>query len=157
MTVVRYIHQNPLKVMIGDIKYKWSRYGEYIDGPRLVDVNFMLKIFNEDRVKGIQKFIKYNNGINEDIGLETDKRQRITDEEANRIIKEVCKVNYAKGIQNCDIAKRDKYLKEIKEKYSLSIRQIERITGINRGMGIVCQQPRPRDILVMWKLSLSKA
>ena len=29
---------------------------------------------------------------------------------------------------------RDRYLKELKEKHSLSIRQIERLTGINRGV-----------------------
>jgi len=54
--------------------------------------------------------------------------------EARNIIRKVCKVDNAPDLQKLDILTRNTYLKELKEEYSLSIRQIERITGINRGI-----------------------
>ena len=37
-------------------------------------------------------------------------------------------------LQKLETLKRDAYLKELKEIYGLSIRQIERLAGINRGI-----------------------
>ena len=56
------------------------------------------------------------------------------DEVARDIVKEECKLKDAKGLQNLDCVTRNGYLRMLKDKYSLSIRQIERITGINRGI-----------------------
>ena len=51
LIVLRYIHQNPLKAgLIKDIeKYKWSSYGEYLGEVKLVNADYVLKIFNTDR------------------------------------------------------------------------------------------------------------
>jgi putative transposase len=56
------------------------------------------------------------------------------DEEAREIITTVCKVKNAVDLQKLDIVTRNTYLKDLKEEYSLSIRQIERLTGINSGI-----------------------
>ena len=136
LIVLRYIHQNPLKAgLIKDIeKYKWSSYGEYLGEVKLVNADYVLKIFNTDREKAIKSFAQYNSELNNDICLDIGEKSRITDEEARAIIKKVCNLYNAIELQTLDISTRDRYLKELKEKHSLSIRQIERLTGINRGV-----------------------
>lgn len=136
LIVQRYIHQNPIKAgLVRKIEeYKWSSYREYKSKTKVVDVNFTLNIFNNDREKAIKSFIEYNNELNHDNCLDIEEKHRITDEEARTIIKKVCKVENTPDVQKFDISTRNTYLKELKEEYSLSIRQIERLTGINRGI-----------------------
>jgi putative transposase len=135
--VQRYIHQNPVKA--GLIKrvegYKWSSFHEYINQANLVNVNFLLEMMSDDKEKATQKFIEYTNVMSEYECLDIDDQadQRIRDEEARGIIKKVCNVKNAIDLQQLDCKTRNTYLKMLKQKYNLSIRQIERITGINRG------------------------
>ncbi len=58
----------------------------------------------------------------------------LTDEDARKIIKKHCKVSHGTEIQKFDIKVRNSYIKDLKERYGLSIRQIERLTGIGRGI-----------------------
>ena len=85
-------------------------------------------------ISKLRGFIEYNNEVNDCNCLDMEKKISITDEEARDIIKKVCKVNHAGELQNMEINKRNIYLKELKEQHGLSIRQIERVTGINRGV-----------------------
>ncbi|WP_061215181.1 hypothetical protein [Syntrophomonas wolfei] len=62
-----------------------------------------------------------------------DKRQ-LSDAEATDLIKNVCKVINVSDIKNLDKTTRNEYLRQLKKEYHLSIRQIERLTGINRGV-----------------------
>ncbi|GFP21591.1 hypothetical protein HKBW3S06_00818 [Candidatus Hakubella thermalkaliphila] len=48
--------------------------------------------------------------------------------------KNLGKIEQATDLPKLDKLTRDKCLKELKETYDLSIRQIERLTGINRGI-----------------------
>ena len=49
--VIRYIHQNPLKVNIVEKldDYKWSSYKEYIDKPYICDIDFGLGMISFNR------------------------------------------------------------------------------------------------------------
>ncbi|KFD41943.1 transposase [Peptococcaceae bacterium SCADC1_2_3] len=134
--VQRYIHQNPLKArLVGSIEqYKWSSFKEYINKTKFVDADYLLKLFNNDREEAIKGFYQFNNEVNDDVCLDIEEKYRITDEEARNIIKKVCKVQNTPDLQKSDILKRNMYLKELKEEHGLSIRQIERLTGINRGI-----------------------
>ncbi|MCT4606821.1 MAG: transposase [Marinisporobacter sp.] len=136
LTVQRYIHQNPIKAgLVTNIEeYKWSSYDEYVNKVDLIDIGFTLNILNNDRKNAIERFIQYNNEINDDACLDIEKRRRITDEEARTIIKKVCKINHTSDLQNFDRCTRNTYLRKLKEKYKLSIRQIARLTDINRGI-----------------------
>ncbi|WP_432663375.1 transposase [Wukongibacter baidiensis] len=136
LTVHRYIHQNPIKAgLVNSLEeYKWSSYYEYVNEGKLVNTDFTLNIFNNDREEAMERFIQYNNESNDDICLDIEKRHRISEAEARTIIKEVCRVKVPFDLQNIDKEIRNVYLKELKEKYRLSIRQIERLTGINRGI-----------------------
>ena len=91
-------------------------------------------MFNENPKEAIPSFIEYNNEVNDSQCLDMEERTPITDEEARNIIRKVCEVNQAGELQNMEISIRNKSLKELKEQHNLSIRQIERVTGINRGV-----------------------
>ena len=73
------------------------------------------------------------NESQEDICLEMEENHRITDEEANAMIKKTYGLTSSQAIQSLEAQKRDDILRNLKEN-GLSIRQIERLTGINRGV-----------------------
>ena len=135
LTAQRYIHQNPLKAgLAGSIEqYKWSSYNDYVNKTKLIDAGFLLEFFNADIKKAVKGFIEYVNEVNNDACLDLEEKYRIADDEAREIIKNICQVQNTTDLQNIDILKRNKYLKRLKEEKKLSIRQIERLTGINRG------------------------
>ena len=131
LTVVRYIHQNPLKA--GVCKsidgYNFSSYNEYVKKADLVDTDFCLGIIDKEQ------FLDFNNEYNEDVCLEIEKENfRLTDDEAREIIFKISKCRTINQFQNLKIDKRDKYLKLLRNN-GLSIRQISRLTGI--GFNIV--------------------
>lgn len=131
LTVVRYIHQNPLKA--GVCKsidgYNFSSYNEYVKKADLVDTDFCLGIIEKEQ------FVEFNNEYNEDVCLEIEKDNfRLTDDEAREIIFKISKCRTITQFQNLKIDKRDKYLKLLRNN-GLSIRQISRLTGI--GFNIV--------------------
>lgn len=135
LTVLRYIHQNPVKAGITkDIEsYKWSSYNEFIDKEEIADIDFVLKIFDSNREKAIEKFKTYHREINDEKCLDIEEKMRLTDDEAIEVIKRICNLKSCLEIQKIDQHTRDKYLKRLKEE-SLSTRQITRLTGISRGI-----------------------
>ena len=77
-----------------------------------------------------EQFVEWNNESNEDTCLDMEeKRFRLTDEEARKIIKAVSRCSTAAEIQYLPVTKRDKYLIALRKK-SLSIRKISRLTGV---------------------------
>lgn len=141
LTAIRYIHQNPIKASL--VKrledYKWSSYTEYINESKkskTCNTDFILSILQEKRSESIRSFIEFNEERNSDICLEYYEKHKITDEEAGKVIQKACKVKHATDLQSMDKSSRDKHLRKLKNKHRLSIRQIERLTGINRGIVI---------------------
>lgn len=133
LTVLRYVHQNPIKAnMIKKLnEYKWSSYNEYINGSKIIDTDFALKMFSKDKVTAMQRFINFNNEKNEDKCLEYQENKRMSDTEAREIIKDIVKIKNISEIQRFSKEKRDKEIKRIKEVEGISIRQISRITGLS--------------------------
>ena len=137
LAVIRYIFRNPIKAgIVTNIhnNYKWSNYMDYVKGNNQTEIDFVLNIFNTDREIAVREFIKHINKDNDEKCLEIQKKQRITDEDAKKIIKTLCYIENAIDLQNFEIIRRNFYLKDLKESYGLSIRQIERLTGISRGI-----------------------
>jgi len=136
LTVLRYIIRNPIKAdIVTKIQnYKWTNYKDYIKGINQTEIDFVLNIFGTDKEKAIKRFIEHINKENDDNCLDITEKQRLTDDEARKIIKAHCKIDYVIDIQKVDVDKRNLYLKDLKERYGLSIRQIERLTGISRGV-----------------------
>lgn len=127
LTVMRYIHQNPIK---GGLckridEYNYSSYNEYINTTKIVDTEFCFEIIDTD------EFVRFNNESNIDECLDIEKNDfRLTDEEAKEIIHKVSKCKNTADFQFLTIDKRNKYLKALREK-GLSIRQISRLTGVS--------------------------
>ena len=135
LTVLRYIHQNPLKAGIEfDIsKYPWSSYNDYLVDKGICDTEFPLSFFNETTIKAIILFKRFNTEENNDICLEYTGKVRIDDTEAIQITKELTGINDTREIQKFGKDKRNETIKELKNR-GLSIRQIERLTGISFGV-----------------------
>ena len=130
LTVLRYIHQNPVKAGITkDVKdYKWSSYIEYIDNSKnlLVDAAFALGFFSD-----IKAFEKYMVEKNDDQCLEYDPKKRYTDEDLK---KEIAAYKNIKNLYELDIRQRDEILKKIKYDTGASNRQLARVLNIGRGI-----------------------
>ncbi len=132
LTVLRYIHQNPIKAGIETniSKYPWSSYNEYLGKENICDIKFALDFFADEKKRAVDLFKKFNSEENDDKCFEYEKDGRIDDIEAAKLIEKTAKVENPNQIQNCEKEKRDKIIKELKNS-GLSIRQIERLTGIS--------------------------
>ena len=128
LTVIRYIHQNPVKAGIcrKPKDYKHSSYNEFIEKCNLVDCELVFEMISKEQ------FVVFNNEKNSDSCLDIEDKPLIkfTDEEAQRIIEKISECSNVSEFQALDIKLRDKYLKKFREK-GLSIRQISRLTGIS--------------------------
>ncbi len=135
LTVLRYIHQNPLKA--GIVKYfasyKWSSYNEYTGKSGNTDIDFILEIFDKDRNIAIESFETFHRESNNDKCLELEEKRRLADDEAMKIIEKICNINNCFDIQNFERQEKEKLLKELKEA-GLSTRQIAKLTGISRAI-----------------------
>ena len=131
LTVIRYIHQNPVKASICSKpeNYKFSSYTEYTLGEKIVDTEYALKIM------GLDEFIRFNNEKNSDKCLEisvTD-RYALTDEQAKQIIKKISHCENITQFQGLNETKKANCIKKIHDK-GVSIRQLSRLTGTSKGM-----------------------
>ena len=135
LTVLRYIHQNPIKAgIVNDIKnYRWSSYVEYTDKTGITDKSFILSIFGENDASNAELFAEYHKTVQADECLEIDESKRIYDEEAKQIIARISGMSSASSIQLLDQNKRNELLKKCKRE-GLSTRQIARLTGISRNI-----------------------
>lgn len=131
LTVLRYIHQNPVKAGIVEKldEYEYSSYNEYIHGNSdLVDIDYVKEIITN------AEFVEYHNEENGDKCLEIEERSfRINDKDASKMIKQVSGCDSTTEFQMIEQGQRDKYIKKLKQK-GLSIRQISRLTGVSKGV-----------------------
>jgi REP element-mobilizing transposase RayT len=136
LTVLRYIFHNPIKAgIVTKIQYyKWTNYIDYMEGNNQTEIDFVLNIFNTDREKALKRFIEHINKKDDDKCLDITEKRCLTDDEARKLIQANYKIDHATDIQKFDTVNRNLYLKDLKERHGLSIRQIERVTGISRGV-----------------------
>ncbi len=136
LTVIRYIFQNPVKAkMVRRVgNYKWSNYIDYLEENNNYDTAFVLSVFDRDKSKARQKFVEFVNQKNADKCIDIPEQEPPNDTEAIKIIKEHYGFASAMDIQKLEPQHRNICLKEFKEIHGLTIRQIERLTGVNRGI-----------------------
>lgn len=129
LTVLRYIHRNPQKAMIADMKeYDWSSYQDYIDETGLTDVKLALELLG-----GRKAFELFMTANEENQCLDITDKKQLSDKKAIDITRKISKVKNIQQIQSFDREQRDLVLRQLKDT-GMSIRQIERITGISRGV-----------------------
>jgi REP element-mobilizing transposase RayT len=137
--LVRYIHQNPLKAKMATsfANHKWSSYFEYAANrafPCIADKQLLLNQFSEKGAKqAIQAFVHFHHEAESAAEHEPTDRRRRTSEEVRQIL-----INELGGTEPNNIAglsksERNDKLRRFRE-LGLSIRQIERATGISRGV-----------------------
>lgn len=128
LTVIRYIHQNPVKAGICEKidDYKYSSFQEYFSKAKIVDTDFVFKIVSRSE---FEKFNLHESSA-KCLDIEENKPQRVTDEQAKAIIRKCSKCDTIADFQLLDRKTRDEYLRLFKEK-GISIRQISRLTGVS--------------------------
>ena len=132
LTVLRYIHQNPLKAgLVAHIdSYRWSSYTEYMNQPKIANIEFALKMFHQEREKAIAAFKRFNQESNNDGCLEMPtKRVTLSDKEVRNLILSKYHIDIA-TLQNTSVKTQSKVLSCLKELEGCSLRQISRLTGL---------------------------
>lgn len=133
LTVLRYIHQNPVKAKVTDdiSSYRWSSYNEYTGKPDIIDRDFALNMFSKYTKTALSQFESFHKKISDQECLEIYELKRLKDDEAIKLIKEVSGFSDIAAISGLSKEERDTHIKKIKTK-GLSTRQIARLTGVNR-------------------------
>ena len=135
LTVLRYIHQNPIKAgVVKDISaYKWSSYNEYIKETVVINKDFVLGMFSNDKAKAIELFCKFNYQKNNDMCLEDEDKIRVSD---NEIKERLAKLDIANtnDIRQFEKGKRNELIRELKSIEGVTIRQLSRVTGISKSV-----------------------
>jgi REP element-mobilizing transposase RayT len=127
LTVLRYIHQNPVKAKLckSAEEYPYSSMCEYLTFPKLTDTTFALSMISKEQL------IEYHQQENEDHCMDMEEGFRLTDEDAKQLILEIAKCRSASEFQQLDLSERNTYIHKLHEK-GVSIRQISRLTGISK-------------------------
>lgn len=137
LTVIRYIHQNPVKAgIVGRVSgWRWSScaayYGQNDYPGGLLDQKKVLQIMAVDPDEARDKFKEFNEQVNNDECMdEGAKRRRLTDDEAREEIRSVLgRVDIA-HVKSLPKSERDDILRKIKIIDALSLRQAARILGV---------------------------
>ena len=129
IAVTRYILNNPQKAGVCPAKdYQWSSYRCFGDSSSFVDMSIIKSLLGDQKA-----FDAYLEEENDDQCMEFDTGVRHDDKWALRVIHCQLKGQSGTCLQRMDREKRDRALRALK-KAGLSIRQLERLTGINRGV-----------------------
>lgn len=121
LTVLRYIHQNPIKAGICEniSDYKYSSYNEYLSTSWLTNTKPVLKALP------LEDFIEFHQSINTDEFLENQERpSRLTDVQLNN------KISASKFFDMTSENKKS-FIVEAHEE-GASIRQLARLTGLSK-------------------------
>lgn len=137
--LTRYIHQNPVKAGIvrNIYDYEWSSYKEYIDGRDLAETGFLLNILSEEESEAIKDFVELHKSEEKELFKISDGK-RLTDEQIKRKIIKILNGEDIRSIALKPKGERNKILSNLREKEGFSITQIERVTGISRGIVARC-------------------
>ena len=127
LSLVRYIHQNPVKAaMVENVEdYPHSSYSEYINEKKLTDTDFLLQMVSK------KEFVNYHKEM-ENINFRVTDSKRKTDDDVLLYLKKHYQIENPKSISKLSKADRDKLLAELKKEFS--VRHLQRITGISRGV-----------------------
>jgi len=137
LTVVRYIHNNPVKAgLVREPEaYRWSSIHAYTGGKEhlqgLTETEFILNIFHENRIKAIQAFWNFMKQENKDACLDEELKAKKTDGEVKAEIEALMDGKSIGMFHGMEREKRNAILKTIKASEGVTMRQIARVTGLN--------------------------
>lgn len=136
LELVKYIHENPVKAKLVNTadEYEWCSYSDYInDKPTIVDTEFMLSMLAENKETALTSFIDFHESDSSCYFSISD-RFRLTDSQAKNKIKSIIGKYSINDLVNLPKQDRDNFIRLIRADGNISIRQLERLTGISRGI-----------------------
>lgn len=137
LTVLRYIHQNPMKAGLAENIFdsKWTSMHEYIAMAKspLIDVELVLSLFSPDKAKATNLFLEYMQERNDDHCLDDKHIVRLSDYEVSEYLHKIGITNIG-VIQQMDKKDRDTVLAMLKDVDGITVRQLSRITGISKSV-----------------------
>ena len=133
LEAMRYIHNNPAKAGIASAaSYRWSSYHEYLGeslwGQRFADTRVLLGMLG-----GVDEFANFSLDETVGDGYQPNLRPRIPDDTAAEVLAGILDDLPPSLLKSVERGRRDAVLLELKTA-GLSIRQIERLTGIGRNI-----------------------
>lgn len=143
MTVVRYIHENPAKAGVGTVAaYPWSSYSEYMGRPVLCTTDFVLGAFGG--IDGFASFHHCEHANDPCLDVESTRSttRAMPESRAMAVAAEVLGSRKLHEVKELPRGERNRVLCAMKAA-GLSVRQIERLTGIGRG---VIAYVKPDDV-----------
>lgn len=131
VATVVYIHRNPVEAGLSkDCCYKWSSYDHYLSPCRPPGMSRVLDIFGG--VGAFEEAHAVASGANAQAAARL-RAPRMSDSHAREVLRDVLSLCGHEEIPGDDKAKRNEVLAELRRR-GLSIRQIERLTGIGRNV-----------------------
>jgi REP element-mobilizing transposase RayT len=137
MTVVRYVHRNPVKALVVNKpeEYIWSScrvyYGATENPPGLTQVSLVLDLFANQEKQAIERMRIFEAEENDDCCLDEVKQIRLNEDKAFNLIREKLKEHSIAALQSMPQNERKEAIKQLKAIDGLSLRQIVRITGLS--------------------------
>ena len=127
LQAIRYVHDNPENAGICPApEYPWSSYHEYVGLSEIADTHLML-----DMLGGVDGFIAYSQPETKR-SYRFDRRARVPEGEASEVARLVLGELPAHEVKALPKVARNKALQEMRN-MGLSVRQIERLTGVGHG------------------------
>ena len=129
LTALRYILNNPQKANVSPAKdFPWSSFQDYMYKSSLTDTGLLYKL-----IGGKNKFNEFMD-INDNVEcMEIDKAFYLSDKKAMQLIKDQLGLDNGREIQEFNKYERNAILVKMRN-WGLSVRQMERLTGISRGV-----------------------
>lgn len=138
LTVIRYIHQNPVKagMLNTPSEWKWSSCPVYnglkTDQPDILDESFVLSLFSRSLSEASAKFRVFNEERSEIECLDHVHIIRLTDSEARIEIKKVLSGLSLDEVKDIPKAQRDELIRLVKRIKGITQRQAAEILGISQ-------------------------
>lgn len=132
----RYIHNNPMVAGLVEHPedYLWSSYSYYLNRENnpLLNTNFILHHFSQNRVKAIMRLKEFTNSNNQEKYLDDEQVEKIDCREAiNEILARhnICLEDFKKMK---DTSRRNAIIREIKLNTCVSMREMSRVLGTSK-------------------------
>jgi len=128
LSVFRYILNNPRKAGISRAEaYPWNSYGEYGKAGGLTETGLLSSMIGTE--KALLQFLEQEDAFE---GMDAEPMKK-DDAWAMAILRQKLNLESGTQLQQFDRASRDEALALLKD-CGVSVRQLERLTGINRGI-----------------------
>ncbi|WP_456277551.1 transposase [Bacillus sp. AK128] len=132
-TVLRYIHQNPLKAEIVQTVWdsRWTSIHDYVEHVRIVDIDWVLNLLSGERKVAIQWFREYMEESNTDKCLEYE--VKLSDSEVRDYLLSLG-IESSSKLQQMEREQRVGILAQVRLLNGVSLGQISRVTGISKSV-----------------------